>query len=70
MMPTMSETALDRSKPHAGAHLERPDALKRDRFSISDLTSEFDCTAGVLKRAVEIQTACSPESSAQSASEG
>ncbi|MCP9223197.1 MerR family DNA-binding transcriptional regulator [Erythrobacter sp. LQ02-29] len=45
----MSETALDRSKPHAGAHLERPDALKRDRFSISDLTSEFDCTARALR---------------------
>ena len=34
---------------HAGAHLERPDAFDREQFSISDLTSEFDCTARALR---------------------
>ncbi|MGB3378588.1 MerR family transcriptional regulator [Allopontixanthobacter sediminis] len=34
---------------HAGAHLERPDKLSREQFSISDLTSEFDCTARALR---------------------
>lgn len=34
---------------HAGAHLERPDKLLREQFSISDLTSEFDCTARALR---------------------
>ncbi|WP_379546850.1 MerR family DNA-binding transcriptional regulator [Qipengyuania sp. DSG2-2] len=34
---------------HSGAHLERPDELARDQFSISDLTTEFDCTARALR---------------------
>lgn len=34
---------------HTGAHLERPDKLSREQFSISDLTSEFDCTARALR---------------------
>ncbi|MFZ1741254.1 MAG: MerR family DNA-binding transcriptional regulator [Pontixanthobacter sp.] len=34
---------------HAGAHLDRPDKLLREQFSISDLTSEFDCTARALR---------------------
>ena len=34
---------------HAGAHLERPDKLEREQYSISDLTSEFDCTARALR---------------------
>lgn len=34
---------------HAGAHLERPDSLAREQFTISDLTSEFDCTARALR---------------------
>ena len=34
---------------HAGAHLDRPDALDRQQFSISDLTSEFECTARALR---------------------
>ena len=34
---------------HAGAHLERPDAFDREQFSISDLTSEFGCTARALR---------------------
>lgn len=34
---------------HNGAHLERPDKLEREQYSISDLTSEFDCTARALR---------------------
>lgn len=34
---------------HAGAHLDRPDKLARETFTISDLTSEFDCTARALR---------------------
>ncbi|MGB3737799.1 MAG: MerR family DNA-binding transcriptional regulator [Pontixanthobacter sp.] len=34
---------------HAGAHLDRPDRLEREQFTISDLTSEFDCTARALR---------------------
>lgn len=34
---------------HAGAHLDRPDKLEREQFSISDLTTEFDCTARALR---------------------
>lgn len=34
---------------HAGAHLDRPDKLAREHFSISDLTTEFDCTARALR---------------------
>ena len=32
-----------------GAHLDRPDKLEREQFSISDLTSEFGCTARALR---------------------
>jgi DNA-binding transcriptional MerR regulator len=32
-----------------GAHLDRPDAHKRERFSITDLTSEFGVTARALR---------------------
>lgn len=50
----MSATTLrspDTSSPraHSGAHLERPDAFAREHFTISDLTSEFDCTARALR---------------------
>lgn len=34
---------------HSGAHLDRPDHLAREQFSISDLTAEFDCTARALR---------------------
>lgn len=34
---------------HDGAHIETPDALERDRYSISDLTSEFAVTARALR---------------------
>ncbi len=32
-----------------GAHLDRPDKLAREQFTISDLTSEFGCTARALR---------------------
>lgn len=35
--------------PYDGAHLDRPDALSRERFSISDLTGEFGITARALR---------------------
>ena len=35
--------------PHDGAHLDRPDALQREQFSISDLTAEFGVTARALR---------------------
>lgn len=35
--------------PHDGAHLDRPDALSRERYSISDLTGEFGITARALR---------------------
>lgn len=34
---------------HDGAHLERPDALARESFTISDLTAEFGLTARALR---------------------
>jgi DNA-binding transcriptional MerR regulator len=34
---------------HQGAHLDRPDKHAREQFSISDLTSEFGCTARALR---------------------
>ncbi len=34
---------------HAGGHIERPDELGREQYSISDLTSEFGCTARALR---------------------
>lgn len=32
-----------------GAHLDRPDVHEREQFTISDLTSEFGCTARALR---------------------
>lgn len=34
---------------HDGAHIKTPDALERDHYSISDLTSEFSVTARALR---------------------
>ncbi len=39
----------DNDRRHAGAHLDRPDELDREQFSISDLTIEFGCTARALR---------------------
>ena len=43
-----AEPSVTESK-HNGAHLERPDMLEREQFSISDLTTEFGCTARALR---------------------
>ena len=45
----MAEPARKLSETHSGAHLHRPDKHSREQFSISDLTSEFDCTARALR---------------------
>jgi DNA-binding transcriptional MerR regulator len=37
------------ARKHSGAHIDRPDKHAREQFSISDLTSEFDCTARALR---------------------
>ncbi|WP_296676242.1 MerR family DNA-binding transcriptional regulator [Novosphingobium sp.] len=37
------------SNQYDGAHLDRPDALQREQFTISDLTAEFDATARALR---------------------
>ena len=39
----------DEERRHGGAHLERPDEFDREQYSISDLTSEFKCTARALR---------------------
>ena len=44
----MDHIAAPRSS-HDGAHIERPDALEREQFSISDLTGEFGVTARALR---------------------
>jgi DNA-binding transcriptional MerR regulator len=36
-------------RPYEGAHLDRPDALQREKFLISDLTGEFGVTARALR---------------------
>lgn len=52
-------TATDPNSPNSvpseegqirtGAHIDRPDKLEREQYSISDLTSEFGCTARALR---------------------
>lgn len=44
----MEQLAL-RPSSHDGAHLETPDVLQREQYSISDLTGEFDVTARALR---------------------
>jgi len=44
-MPSSAAAPVERHS----AHLERPDALDRERFSISDLSSEFGVTARALR---------------------
>lgn len=39
----------DETRKHSGAHLDRPDKHEREQFSISDLTTEFSCTARALR---------------------
>lgn len=43
------EQLVDRPTAHDGAHLETPDALQREQFTISDLTGEFGVTARALR---------------------
>ncbi len=43
------EMAYSPTSAHDGAHLDTPDALQRELFTISDLTSEFTCTARALR---------------------
>lgn len=45
----MPDLARKLPEPHSGAHLERPDKHSREQYSISDLTSEFGCTARALR---------------------
>ncbi len=42
-------TGSNGNQRHNGAHLDRPDKLSREQYSISDLTSEFECTARALR---------------------
>ena len=35
--------------PLSGAHIERPDKLAREQYTISDLTTDFGCTARALR---------------------
>ena len=46
---TESRANQDHNTGNSGALLERPDELAREQYSISDLTSEFDCTARALR---------------------
>ena len=48
-MTTAAKTDTGPLRRNSGALLERPDAFEREQFSISDLTSEFDCTARALR---------------------
>ncbi|MEY4240204.1 MAG: hypothetical protein RL339_2805 [Pseudomonadota bacterium] len=43
------ESPVSAPPAHDGAHLERPDALAREHFTISDLTAEFGLTARALR---------------------
>ncbi|MDJ0977683.1 MAG: MerR family DNA-binding transcriptional regulator [Erythrobacter sp.] len=42
-------TEAETDQRHNGAHIDTPDKLEREQFSISDLTSEFGCTARALR---------------------
>lgn len=43
------DSSVSSAPLHDGAHLERPDALAREHFTISDLTAEFGLTARALR---------------------
>lgn len=48
--PAQSESAVTGAEARRnGAHLDRPDIHEREQFTISDLTSEFGCTARALR---------------------
>ena len=44
-----SASAVGAEARRNGAHLDRPDIHEREQFTISDLTSEFGCTARALR---------------------
>lgn len=48
-MATLPKTQTDSVRRHDGAHVNKPDAQQREQYSISDLTSEFNCTARALR---------------------
>ncbi len=51
-MATAPAQQTDSKNPESrrnGAHLDRPDKLEREQYSISDLTTEFGCTARALR---------------------
>ena len=48
-MTLPGETPIAIRRGNSGALLERPDELAREQFTISDLTTEFDCTARALR---------------------
>ncbi|WP_128892573.1 MerR family DNA-binding transcriptional regulator [Erythrobacter sp. HKB08] len=45
----MASVNTEEGRKHGGAHIERPDKLAREQFTISDLTEEFGCTARALR---------------------
>lgn len=47
--PSQDSVGSGKREAHSGAHLDRPDKLAREQYTISDLTSEFDCTARALR---------------------
>lgn len=46
---TATKNTTDDPNAHGRAHLDRPDDQDREQFSISDLTTEFGCTARALR---------------------
>ncbi|MEP5939031.1 MAG: MerR family DNA-binding transcriptional regulator [Erythrobacter sp.] len=48
-MATAPDNNQTEAHEHGRAHLERPDKLSREQYTISDLTSEFGCTARALR---------------------
>ena len=49
MATAHANSQAQETRKHSGAHLDRPDKQEREQFSISDLTTEFDCTARALR---------------------
>lgn len=49
MASILAPQSANGAHSHGGAHLDRPDKLEREQYSISDLTTEFDCTARALR---------------------
>jgi DNA-binding transcriptional MerR regulator len=48
-MTQMPATKPVAAKLHDGAHIDRPDLLQREQFTISDLSAEFGVTARALR---------------------